>query len=179
MTRKDIALTVGGVLATMVLAYLLYRLQQRDAAAAAANAANSEQDQEAEAEQQQEYLAELPTVSGGTTDSTSLSTSNEGTTDTTASSGTDGDAATESLLTNIIADFAGSINQGTPGANANASIIPTINSSTLLGLTPVPTTASDALAGVANTLGGSGGSAGTATTTPSSPARPILSETSF
>jgi hypothetical protein len=36
MNRKDIALTVGGVLATMALAYLFYRLQQRDAAAIAA-----------------------------------------------------------------------------------------------------------------------------------------------
>lgn len=36
MDRKDIALTVGGVLATMVLAWLLYRLQKRDQAEALA-----------------------------------------------------------------------------------------------------------------------------------------------
>ena len=49
MNKKDIALTVGGVLATMVLAYLLYQHQQTAAAAAAsdaaANAAQAQADQ--------------------------------------------------------------------------------------------------------------------------------------
>lgn len=59
MTRKDIALTVGGILATMVLAYLIYRLQQRDAAARAAASSNSQDNADSIdaqlAQQSQEY----------------------------------------------------------------------------------------------------------------------------
>jgi hypothetical protein len=166
MNKKDIALTVGGVLATMVLAYLLYSLQQRDAATAAANSANAEADAEDQQAEQEEYLSQLPTASTGVASgTTTLDTSNEGSTDTTSSSGTDGDAATESLLTNIIADFAGSINQGTPGATQNASLIPTLPN-TQLSLVNVPTTPGGLL--------NSTTSAGSSPVTTSSP-QPILS----
>jgi hypothetical protein len=47
MNKKDIALTTGGVLATMALAYMFYRLQQRDQAAAAAISAQAQADEAA------------------------------------------------------------------------------------------------------------------------------------
>lgn len=147
MNKKDIALTVGGVLATMVLAYLLYRLQQRDAATSAANAAADQQTQVSQANQQESYLAQLPSISSGVSGGGgTLATSNEGVSDTTASSGSHADAATETLLSNIIADFAGSINQTQPGASTNASLIPTTTTSSL-NLSSIPISAAEALAG--------------------------------
>ena len=142
MNKKDIALTVGGTLATMVLAYLLYQHQQASAAAAAANSDAAQQAAYDEQAQQEQYLSQLPSTSA----TTSLDTSNEGTTDTTSSTGTDSSATTDGLLSSIISAFAGSINQSTPGSTVNASLIPTINSGVNLNLTDVPTTASQVLA---------------------------------
>lgn len=74
MTKKDIALSVGGVLASCVVSYLLYKMEQRDSAVTAANAAATAAadaaNQQQEEEQQAEYLSELPTISGSTADST-------------------------------------------------------------------------------------------------------------
>ena len=144
MNKKDIALTVGGVLATMVLAYLLYRHQQTAAAQAALDAAANDAQAQADQYQQEQYLSQLPSTNsyGGTS---TLATSNEGTADTTASNGTSPDAATETLLSSIIAAFAGSINTGTPGSTSNASLIPTIDSGGGTSLVSVPTTAQQVL----------------------------------
>jgi hypothetical protein len=49
MNGKDIALTTGGILATMALAYLLYRIQQRDAAAAIAASTQAQAEEAAAA----------------------------------------------------------------------------------------------------------------------------------
>ena len=141
MNKKDIALTVGGTLATMVLAYLLYRHQQTASADAAANSDAAQQAAIDQQYQQEQYLSQLPSV--GTS---SLATSNEGTIDTTASTGTSADASTTGLLSNIISAFAGSINQGTAGSTVNASLIPTIDSGVNLNLVNVPITADQVLA---------------------------------
>jgi hypothetical protein len=156
MNKKDIALTVGGVLATMVLAYLLYQLQQRDAAAAAANAANAsaEDEADAEAEQEQEYSlsSQLPQVSVGTT-STGIDTVNDDTDPTSDDTGGAADTSADGLLSSILADFTSSIANPVSGQTNNASIIPTVNSSPTSPLSAIPTTAQQAQAGVpSNTI---------------------------
>jgi hypothetical protein len=60
MDRKDIALTVGGVIASAGVAFLIYRLQQRDAAQ---NAAAISASQDNTAQTQSAYLTALPSVS--------------------------------------------------------------------------------------------------------------------
>lgn len=148
MNKKDIALSVGGVLATMVLAYLLYRLQQRDAATAANNAAQAAQDaqdaQVAQSENEAQLESQLPQVTLSGISNTSLSTSAEGTTDTTSSSGTDDEASIDGLLTSIISSFASSIAQPQPqlqtNSISNASIIPTLSNDSQQSLATVPIT---------------------------------------
>lgn len=63
MTRKDIGLTVGGILATMAVSYLIYRMEKRDAAQAASSQDAAAQAAAVEAEQQQGYLQSLGAVS--------------------------------------------------------------------------------------------------------------------
>jgi hypothetical protein len=149
MNKKDIALTVGGVISTMVFAYLLYRLQQRDAATAAAAAAvaASASSDSYSSQQVGEYslASQLPTISVS-----SLDTSNEGSTDTTGGTSTDASASSDTLLSNIIASFAGAINGSNNGASVNASIIPTLTSNPSQSLTNIPTTVQGAQAGVAS-----------------------------
>ena len=78
MNRKDIALSVGGTLASMALAYLLWRIQQKDAAQAAANASATATQQAATAAQDQanEYAVSsaLPSLGVSSTSGYSVST---------------------------------------------------------------------------------------------------------
>lgn len=143
MNKKDIALTVGGVLATMILAYLLYRLQKRDAAQAAqaaSDAAQAAQDaQVANSQNEASLSAQLPQVNLSGISNTSLATSSEGSTDTTASNGTDSETAIDGLLTSIISSFASSIAQPQAGSVSNASIIPTLQTNPQQALSSIPT----------------------------------------
>jgi hypothetical protein len=154
MNKKDIALTVGGVLASFALAYLLYRLQQRDAAINAANAAASAQaSQDAQNTQianETSLESQLPTlnISGG--NSTALSTAIDGSSDSSASAGATTEASFNSLLSNIIADFAPSITTQ-PNMSENPNIIPTVGNSGL-SLISIPTSAAAALAGAGQAL---------------------------
>jgi hypothetical protein len=127
MTRKDIALTVGGILATMTLAYLFYELQQRDAAAKAA-ASSTAGDQAAaygygydpttqQYYQQAAYVQSLPQIS--IPDFSSQVTASASTA-ATGATGTSIDATDESnLITQIIAAYAGD-------NTTNPNLLPTL-----------------------------------------------------
>lgn len=77
MNKKDVALTVGGILATMAVSYLVYRMQKKDAAAAAANQDAAAQAAYNQAAQQESYLAavSLPAYQGIATTTAGPSTS--------------------------------------------------------------------------------------------------------
>ena len=158
MTKKDIALTVGGVIATMVLAYLLYRLQQRDAAAAAAAAASAPQtsgetDEQQLADQSLEYqqYAELAYQQAqtnvslpGLSDPASVATS--ATTAATGNSGTTVDSSDiDNLMGQIISDFAPSITA--PPSSLPSMVLPIISGGddgSAAAVANIPTTAGQA-----------------------------------
>lgn len=136
MTRKDIALTVGGILATMTLAYLFYKLQQRDAAAAAAAAAAQAASDAAAANggsslaaidpttqqyyQEASYMQQLPQIS---IPDLSNSVANSANTAVTGITGTGlastGTTDQNDLISQIIADFASN-------NTTNPNLLPTI-----------------------------------------------------
>ena len=165
MSRKDIALTVGGVLATMVVAYLIYKMQQRDAAAAAASSSAASSSGEAYQDGDMsalEYAALLSQAVGpmtGVVSNTTGTVSSSADTATTGATGTSIDASdTNDLLSEIIADFAGSIT--TPGGNNSQTVasmtIPTLTGAGGLDLSDVPVTAGQANAGAAASLAPAG-----------------------
>lgn len=142
MNKKDIALTVGGIVAGLTLTYLLYRLQKRDAAQAAASAAAAQDASDQQQTNEASYTAQLPQISF---QSPSYSS---GSVDPTASDGTDIGASTEGLFADILAAFTSSVNTN-PGTSL---IIPT-ETATGNSLATVPTTVQGAQAGVpANTI---------------------------
>lgn len=63
MKKADIALTVGGILASMVVAYLVYKMEQRNNAANIQAAAQAASDAAANSAQQNSYAAALPAIS--------------------------------------------------------------------------------------------------------------------
>lgn len=155
MDRKDIALTVGGVLATMVVAYLIYVRQQKDAAATAQAAADAEaqaeQNQEAQYSAGYQYSEQMPSFSTPSISLPSTSTSSTSSTvDTSASTAATGDVGTvdeNSLLSQIIGDFSSAItNPGNTTNEFSSMILPTSiggdNSNAVLS--GIPTTATDA-----------------------------------
>jgi hypothetical protein len=157
LDKKQIALTVGGILAGLALTYLLYRLEQNNAATAAANAANASEEDESELANQQAEVASLPGVSVPTISST------PSTTDTTQQ-GTS--PATDTTLEALIASMLGQDNSSTTGA-----------STPLAGITALPLPAGVNIPAVAipsvNTFSSTGnpGTSGgyTTATTPSTP----------
>ena len=164
MNRKDIALTVGGVIATMALAYLFYKLQQRDAAAAAATAATNAAaadtsglvatDPNAQYYQEAAYAQSLPSISipnlGSSVD-TSAATAATGITSTgnSSTSATDPD----NLISQVIAAYAGN-------NTSNPNLLPTytISDPYSAAIASIPTTAAQATAGTATGGNGSSGS---------------------
>jgi hypothetical protein len=157
MNRKDIALTVGGVVATMVLAYLLYRMQQRDAAAyAAAAAAANQANQDAasspvayQADPYAEAIASLSTGSNvpatGATPPASMASS------VASSSAPDTNPYDETgindVLSQIISDFGPAIMaQGASPESVASMTIPTMSGVQSDALSGVPITAADATA---------------------------------
>lgn len=156
MNKKDIALTVAGVLATMVVAYLIYKMQQRDAAAAAAGASadqvTSEQaaiasmSDQLNAYQFAESLPQIttPSVTGVTTNtSASVSSSSD-----TADLGAYVDSTDiNQLLGSIIQAFGGNLasSQATP-AELSTLQIPSVTGVQETALSGVPVTAQQAAA---------------------------------
>lgn len=148
MNKKDIALTVGGVVATMILAYLLYRLQKRDSAAAAAAAAQAATDQEQNTNDLYSILSSAPGSYGYGYDSSSASSAPE--IDTSAQLNTSGNpdedsSAGESVLTTLLGDLTSSLS----GTNEAGLIIPTLNTTATnaLDAANIPTTAAQEFGG--------------------------------
>jgi hypothetical protein len=155
MNRKDIALSVAGVLATMALAYLFYRQERADAAAAAAPAVQDVSDPSyadyADPNYAYQYAgsaaAAIPTVSVPSYTADSVDTS--ASTATASQTPTDDD----NLLSQILAAYHGD----TTASTVNSSLaIPAATVQPALTVTNVPQTAADALTNSQNMLGVSG-----------------------
>jgi type II secretory pathway pseudopilin PulG len=147
MDKKDIALTIGGILAVAVVGYLMYQRQQTDAAnAAAANQAAvdaaAQAEQTAQYSNEYQYSNSMPSIS-----IPSIGASQVDTSASTASNGTTASNDQTNLLTQIIGTFADSINASpTTGSNAATMIIPTvIGTDGNTSLSGIPTTAQEAL----------------------------------
>jgi hypothetical protein len=160
MTRKDIALTVGGVLATMVVAYLIYKMQQRDAAAAAAaQPASSTGDayQVNGDTTAMEYAALLSGVAGpltGTMSNTTGAVASSGSTADTGATGTSIDYSDGSdLLREVIAAYADSFTTQSSNPQTVASMtIPTLAGAGASDIADIPVTAGQANAGASASL---------------------------
>jgi hypothetical protein len=144
LNKKDIALTVGGVLATMVLAWLLYRLQQRDSATAAATAAQDQSTAAANTQDLYSLLAAPSYLQGGggsySVDTTGISTN--------AELGTNGvpendNSAGDSILSTLLGDLTSSL----ASSNQSGLIIPTLPINSGNSLNNIPTSAAGALSG--------------------------------
>jgi hypothetical protein len=161
MTRQDIALTVGGILSTFVVAYLIYRMQRRDAAAEAEANASAATDQTAQdaanaqqmadASTQYEYASILSSVGTpsitGTTNSTASAVTSSGTTAVTG----DGSAAYDStdinkLLGQIIDEFSAPLMPDSTITQGMAATIPTVAGLAPTDLSTIPITAAAAAA---------------------------------
>ena len=108
MDKKDIALSVGGIIATMALAYLFYRQQQNQAAQQAAAAQN---DQYTGLQQQLDQASELTSLesmfggSSSTVASSDVTSAATTSTDSAASSTSSATNDANSLISSIISDF--------------------------------------------------------------------------
>lgn len=119
LDKKQIALTVGGILAGLTLTYLLYRLEQNNAATASANAANAAAEEQSELSNQQADVASLPSVSVPTISSTPSTTDTTNQATAPASS-----SALEAILASMLGeDTSGVTSQTSPTGNAFASPI--------------------------------------------------------
>jgi hypothetical protein len=155
MNRKDIALTVAGVLATMSLAYLFYRQQTAAAAAQNVNDPNYYTNEGLyDASMAYQYASQLPSLSVPTISSTSSTSALASQVDTSASTGATGNEPgtdTTGLLSQIIAAYHDEFG---PSASADFSslVIPTLDAPPSITTTGIPTTASDALTDAQNML---------------------------
>lgn len=162
MNKKDIALTVGGVLATMVVAYLIYKMQQRDAAAAAAqnedatdeaaqNAASAEQADASASYQYASLLSQVTTPNiTGTVNNTAAAVATSATTATTGDDGTTYDTTDiNKLLGQIIDDYAGPLMPSSTTSSVASMTIPTIAGLGASDLSGIPITAAAAAADAA------------------------------
>ena len=168
MNREDIALTVGGVLATMALAYMFYRMQQRDAAAASSAAdAIAAQDSAPAADPYntnltEEWLASNLTAANGAalTGLSSNTAAGETTSSQVADLGATFDATdTAHMLSDIVASYSGapssSLGSPTLGSYGDAAAF-NVGSAASLDLTPaqLSTITVPAIAGVTQTATG-------------------------
>jgi hypothetical protein len=165
MNTKDIALTVGGVLATMVVAYLIYKMQQRDAAAAAAAASSAADTAAAYSASEagggyDEYAAAIASIQSPVTTGTSTTPANVSSSADTATTGDSGTSVSGedgfSLIAQVLNDYASSLAPG-PAAPGPAAFdltgspldlatltIPTIGGAPSTALANIPVTAADA-----------------------------------
>jgi type II secretory pathway pseudopilin PulG len=125
LDKKQIALTVGGILAGLTLTYLLYRLEQNNAATAAANAANASAEAESQLANQQAEVASLPAISVPTISSTPSTTPS--TSDTSNQSQTSSiDPGLESIIASLLSqDNTSTTTQQSPSAQIAQLPIPT------------------------------------------------------
>jgi type II secretory pathway pseudopilin PulG len=160
MQRGDIALTVGGVLATMVLAYLLYRLERGDRAKAQAQAAQSAADEATDAQyaatnyspglnayqyDEVQPQAQTPLITGVTNNTTSTVTSSSNTSD--LGSYIDSTSVNH-LLSDVVAAFSGGgdVHPSFSPQELEALSVPAITGVAQTALSGVPVTAQDAAA---------------------------------
>jgi len=128
MNRKDIALTVGGIIASFALTYLIYRLQQRDAAANAAAAAAAATDAAAQETQENDYLGSYESGGGngtGLVDTYSADTA-ASTTSTTPTQSND-------LISQVLSAFTAQQGSNTDTTTPASLLIPTVQ----VGVDPV------------------------------------------
>jgi hypothetical protein len=160
MRAGDVALTVGGILATMALAYLLYRQQQKSAGGGAAvqdvTDPNYYTDQGLyDSSMTYQYASQLSSLSVPTVSSTSSTSSVASQVDTsssTAATGNPPDSDVYNLLANILAEYHTS-NAGDYGeADLSSLTIPVLNVQPIETTTGIPTTAADALTSAQNML---------------------------
>ena len=117
LDKKEIALTVGGVVATIAVAYLIYRLEQNNAAIAQANAqANSDAIQSQLANEQQQ-IASLPSVAVPAISSAPVSS---------GASQTQAPALDPNLAAIITAFQSGNQSDVTSASTPVANVIPTL-----------------------------------------------------
>jgi hypothetical protein len=163
MNRKDIALTVAGVLATMALAYLFYRQQQQTAAVQAATTSQDvtspDYSNDAALYDQSmayQYASQLASVSVPTVSSTSSTSSLTGSVDTSASTAATGnqpDTEYSDLFAQILANFHGANSNDTNSVDYSALVIPTLNTQPAVSTTGIPTTAAAAASQADSMLG--------------------------
>lgn len=155
MRPADIALTVSGVIATMALAFFIYREQQKSAAAvlAATQAAPDYQTQGLyDASMAYQYTSQLPSVSVP-----AISTSQTANVDTSSSTAATGNTDTtdiDSIFSQILSTFHDAVATSSGGAQTStpppASVdfsdysIPLLDIQPVISTAGIPTTASDA-----------------------------------
>jgi hypothetical protein len=117
--KKDIALSVGGILASMVVAYLIYRMEANNAATAQQDAAAQAAEAESALANQQAQVAALPSISVP-----AIATATPSTTDTTNQAQA---SAIDPNLEAIIAAFQSQPSSSVTSQTSIAgSVIPTI-----------------------------------------------------
>lgn len=156
MSRKEIALSVGGVIATMLFAWLLYRRQEQDALAIAQQQAGTAATAVPSPYEYSGYgNVELPGVSVPTiSTSSSIGSTDNQVSSSTATTGNDvsGDTQAETLVSNILSAFQSNNSAYSYQPQTVASMtIPTIDYTSPTSLAGVPTTADQAQAGVSST----------------------------
>lgn len=104
MKKEDIILTVGGSLAAIGVAYLIYRVQQRQAALAADNEQNNSDAIESQLANQQAEFASLPQISVPSISSTPSTTD--------VDQQSTGSSASDNVLSQLIASFQATDNTG-------------------------------------------------------------------
>jgi len=172
MNRKDIALTVVGVLATAGLTYLLYRKQQNDSAAATAAASTSNDvtdpnyygdqgglyDESLAYQMGAQSAISVPSLSATTGTSSTDASSSVDTSASTASTGSEPTTDANDLISQIIQAYAA----GTPSSSSTNQYqqtdfsglsIPTATVTPAVAITGIPTTAAQAAQDAENMLG--------------------------
>lgn len=104
MKREDIILTVGGSLAAIGVAYLIYRVQQRQSALAEQNAQSNSDAIESQLANQQAEFASLPQISVPSISSTPSTTD--------VNQQSTGSSASDNVLSELIASFQATDNTG-------------------------------------------------------------------
>lgn len=198
MTKKDVALTVGGILATMVLAYIFYKRQQEQASTAASNDQGqsamdvtnpdfADQDALYSSAFQYMYGSQLASLSTPTTSSTASTSTTTDAVDTSAAtaSGTGEGSQMQTVLSNFFNEYMQNNQQNNQSADLSSLMIPALTMSSGLDTSDIPVTAAQAAAGANSALSVSGVTGGavpapsTQAVSSTSPGTAAMSNTHF
>lgn len=123
--KKQVIMWTAGTLASLAAAFLIYRLQKRDAAASAANAEATAEAQAAQSQQEQSYLAQQPVTSVPTISASAPVTSAVNTAvDNGGSTPSDSSALETALLSLLSNDSSNVTSQSSPSGNAVIAALP-------------------------------------------------------